>query len=149
MYLSNIYRVSPEFIGFLNRKRFIKWIDRVLSYFSSEKEISIYIASLEEMRTLNRLYRGRDYPTNVLSFSSNDMRGFNFSFLGDLIICHEILKKEAKNQRKSIDSHWAHIIIHGCLHLLGIHHQNEIDLKKMESMEIKILKRLGYPNPFY
>ncbi|ARC53460.1 rRNA maturation RNase YbeY [Candidatus Riesia pediculischaeffi] len=147
VYISHIYRIAPNFIGFLNRKNFKNWINRVLSHISYQGEITIHIASLKEITFLNRVYRGHDHATNILSFPFDEKK-FNFSFIGDLVVCHQILEEEAITQKKTIDAHWAHIILHGCLHLLGMNHDNRINSKKMENMEVKILSQLGYPDPF-
>jgi len=120
-------------------------------------DISVRVVGSAESRKLNRLWRGKDKPTNVLSFPSeilsadsgvpNDGIQQELS-LGDLAICAPVVAREAKEQDKLLQAHWAHMVIHGILHLLGYDHENDLDAERMESCEIAILAQFGYPNPY-
>lgn len=114
----------------------------------SSPEISIRIVTKQESQALNAQYRGKDKPTNVLSFES-DLPDFVPSrFLGDLVICAQIVVEEAKQQNKAVSSHWAHMCIHGMLHLLGFDHINDIEATQMEAIEINALAKLGIADPY-
>lgn len=121
------------------------------------RELTIRIVGAAESRRLNRTWRGKDKPTNVLSFPSDPLprvRGRagegarEADPLGDLAICAPVVAREAREQGKSAQAHWAHMVIHGVLHLLGYDHENDRDAAKMESTEIRILEQFGYPNPY-
>jgi len=118
-----------------------------------ETELTIRIVNELEIQALNRDYRGINKPTNVLSFEFDNLpglvnlKGF-LPYLGDLAICDTVIKREAAEQNKTEEAHWAHMIIHGSLHLQGYDHIKEIEAKEMEALEIKILQSLGYKNPY-
>ena len=99
-------------------------------------------------QALNRDYRGKDCPTNVLSFPMELPEEFNMPMLGDLVICAPVVAREAEEQGKSPESHWAHMVVHGVLHLQGYDHQNSAEAEEMESLERRILAGLGYPDPY-
>jgi len=105
--------------------------------------ITIRIVSESESESLNYDYRNQRKPTNVLSFKISEE-----PLMGDIILCHSVMKKEAKNQNKKIYSHYAHLIIHGYLHLLGYSHDKQSDAEKMEKKEIHLLKKNGFQNPY-
>jgi len=111
---------------------------------SQSTELTIRVVGAAESRRLNRTWRGKDKPTNVLSFGSGDIP----HFLGDLAICAPVVAREAREQGKSPAAHWAHMVVHGVLHLLGYDHQNDRDAARMEARETKILAQLGMPNPY-
>jgi probable rRNA maturation factor len=104
--------------------------------------LTIRIVGAAEGRQLNRTYRGKDKPTNVLSFPSGELE------LGDLAICAPVVAREAREQGKSPHAHWAHMVVHGVLHLLGYDHEIDRDADDMESREVKILSQFGYANPY-
>ncbi|WP_367679791.1 rRNA maturation RNase YbeY [Buchnera aphidicola] len=110
--------------------------------------ITIRIVDSQEIKKLNFFYRNQKKPTNILSFPYNLYLNSNNILLGDLVICSKIIKKEAKKQKKNIKGHWAHIFIHGVLHLLGYNHIKKKETKKMELLECTILKKLGFKNPY-
>ena len=114
----------------------------------SEAEISLLIVDETEGAELNRQWRGKDGPTNVLSFPSDLPAELNLPLLGDLIICAPVVEKEAMAQKKSLDAHWAHMVVHGTLHLLGYDHVVDAEAQEMEALETRILKQLGYPDPY-
>ena len=101
-----------------------------------------------ESRRLNARYRGRDRPTNVLSFPAERIPGAPAQPLGDLVICPAVLRAEARLQGKSLRAHWAHLIVHGTLHLLGYDHEDSGEAQRMERREITLLRRLGFANPY-
>lgn len=105
-------------------------------------ELTIRIVSDRESRTLNHQYRGKDKPTNVLSFQGDA------GVLGDLVICAPVVQREAAEQGKSLRAHWAHMVVHGCLHLQGYDHESDADAQKMEAREIRILSSLGFDDPY-
>lgn len=105
-------------------------------------ELTIRIVADAESRSLNHHYRGKDKPTNVLSFQGEA------GVLGDLVICAGVVAREAREQDKAARAHWAHMVVHGCLHLQGYDHENDADAQKMEAREIRILKTLGFENPY-
>ena len=111
-------------------------------------ELSIRIVGAREGRALNRQYRGKDYATNVLSFPVELPRGIASPLLGDLVLCAPVVAREAREQRKAPRDHYAHLAVHGVLHLLGFDHQNEGDAARMEMLETRILATLGVADPY-
>ena len=116
----------------------------------SEAEITLRLVDEAEMQDLNARYRGKDAPTNVLSFPANVPAevALELSFLGDIILCVQVINQEAQAQAKPLWSHWAHMVVHGVLHLLGYDHVNEQDAVIMEKKEILILNALGFADPY-
>ena len=112
-----------------------------------EEKITVVLADDAFIRTLNRDYRGKDKPTNVLSFPESRIPNPE-SYLGDLVLALETIEREAKEQGKTFRDHTAHLLVHGTLHLLGHDHENDKDAAVMERLEIKILKTLGIGNPY-
>ena len=133
-------------------EQFQLWIDTALAEISSdpsqEFELTIRLVNREESQQLNNQYRGMDKPTNVLSFPFEVPEGIELNLLGDLIICIEVMKKEALDQNKALFDHWAHLVIHGCLHLVGFDHISDSEALEMESIEIAILKKLDISDPY-
>ena len=119
-------------------------------------ELTIRIVGAAESRTLNRTWRGKDKPTNVLSFPldapsqplARERRGHAPQLLGDLAICAAVVAREAREQGKPPAAHWAHMVVHGVLHLLGYDHENDRDAVAMEARETKILAQLGMSDPY-
>jgi probable rRNA maturation factor len=110
--------------------------------------LSIRIVGAREGRALNLQYRGKDYATNVLSFPVELPRGVASPLLGDLVICAPVVAREAREQHKAPRDHYAHLTVHGVLHLLGFDHQNERDATRMETLETRILATLGIADPY-
>ena len=130
----------------LHKNKILKLKDCKLwlsSLFKENSSITIRIVSEKESETLNYNYRNQKKPTNILSFVLSED-----PLIGDIILCHPVIKNEAKNQNKKIHSHYAHLLIHGYLHLLGYSHDKKFDADKMEKKEIQILKRFGFQNPY-
>jgi probable rRNA maturation factor len=111
---------------------------------SDDTEVSIVLTDDTNIQTLNRDYRGKDKPTNVLSFPQDDAPGM----LGDIVLAHETILREAEEQDKDFDSHLKHLVVHGCLHLLGYDHENDEDAEEMEALEVAILQKIGVKNPY-
>ncbi|MFZ2315325.1 MAG: rRNA maturation RNase YbeY [Gammaproteobacteria bacterium] len=113
-------------------------------------ELNIRIVSIPEMTELNTTYRHKTGPTNVLSFPFDMPDGIELDLpiLGDLVICADVVNQEALDQGKTREAHWAHMVVHGVLHLLGYDHENDQDAELMESIEITIMDKLKFPNPY-
>ena len=128
------------------------WAELAASHYlqrcTEDQELAIRIVDPDESQQLNFQYRQKNKPTNVLSFPFEAIPGVSFPLLGDLIICAPIVLAEAKAQDKILESHWAHMIIHGVLHLLGYDHIEAKKAEKMENLEVKLLAKLGYANPY-
>lgn len=112
-------------------------------------EVTVRIVGEKEMAGLNRRYRHKDGPTNVLSFGYDVLPGVDLPLLGDLVICAPLAIQEAVAQDKESTAHWAHLVVHGSLHLLGFDHEDSSSATLMEASETKILAQLGYPDPYY
>ena len=108
-------------------------------------EITIRIVGAAEARRLNRRYRGKDHATNVLSFPYALSRG---AVRGDIVLCAPVIAREARAQRKTVEAHFAHLIVHGILHLQGHDHARRRDAERMEALEKRLLTKLGYPDPY-
>ncbi len=126
---------------------FERWVRSVLQEYEAA-ELLIRLVDREESRQLNAQFRNIDRPTNVLSFPAQLPPEIELPLLGDIVICAPLVESEAAQQGKSLDSHWAHLTIHGLLHLLGYDHQNETEAAKMETLESEILERFGFPDPY-
>lgn len=124
------------------------WAEAALSTIENDPELTIRLVEAKESQQLNHQYRQKNKPTNVLSFPFEVPEGIDINLLGDLIICADVVIQEAKDQNKKLDEHWAHLVIHGCLHLLGYDHIKEDEAIEMESIEIKLLSTLGIDNPY-
>jgi len=128
---------------------FQQWVDITLSTVTEQElELTIRLVNVAESQQLNKQYRQKDKPTNVLSFPFEVPEGIELNLLGDLIICAQVVEQEAKAQNKALFSHWAHMVIHGCLHLSGYDHINDTDANEMEALEVKILAKLSIANPY-
>lgn len=124
------------------------WIDTALEDYAQDTEIVVRIVDEQESAELNEQYRHKQGPTNILSFPVEVPEGIELNLLGDLVICAPVLEKEALQQNKRLADHWAHIIVHGVLHLLGYDHIDDKEAEQMESKEIAILNRLHISNPY-
>ncbi|MGM0701400.1 MAG: rRNA maturation RNase YbeY [Pseudomonadota bacterium] len=126
------------------------WIHAVLAHHATESrhELTVRFVDAAESQALNRDYRGRDRPTNVLSFPFEAPPGIALPLLGDLVICHPVVAREAVEQRKPLSEHYAHLVIHGTLHLLGYDHIDEAEAEDMERLERELLAELAIPDPY-
>jgi probable rRNA maturation factor len=113
-----------------------------------DAEVSVCIVDEAESQALNAQYRHKDYPTNVLSFPADIPAELGIPLLGDLVICAPVVAREAAEQGKTPEAHWAHMLVHGALHLLGYDHIDDADAEEMEGLETQILTRLGFPPPY-
>jgi probable rRNA maturation factor len=125
-----------------------QWVDAALDDFNQDTEIVVRIVDEQESAELNEQYRHKPGPTNILSFPVEVPEGIELNLLGDLVVCAPVLEKEAAEQHKALTDHWAHIIVHGVLHLLGYDHIDETQAELMESKEITILNTLNIKNPY-
>jgi probable rRNA maturation factor len=125
------------------------WINAALrSQQLEEAEVSLYIVDENESQELNAQYRGKDKPTNVLSFPADIPEEVGIPLLGDLVVCAPVVEREADEQGKSLEAHWAHMLVHGCLHLLGFDHLLDEEAEVMEALETEIVTGLGFPAPY-
>ncbi len=125
------------------------WVDKALADYSQDAEVVIRIVDTEEMTELNSQYRAKQGPTNILSFPFELPGGVErIDLLGDLVVCAAVLEQEAKQQNKALSAHWAHIVIHGVLHLLGYDHLTDDEAIVMESKEVVLLQELHIDNPY-
>ena len=131
-----------------DQEQFQYWVDAVLKDESQDSELVIRIVDEAEMIQFNDQYRDKKGPTNILSFPFEIPEGVDSNLLGDILVCAPVVEKEAKQQHKELDNHWAHMIVHGVLHLLGYDHVGDQDAEEMEALEIKILKKIKIRNPY-
>ena|SRR3989338_8490497 len=135
------------------QKKFQQWINKASKHISKKmpkysEAIDIIIVGEKKSAYLNKRYRKKTGSTNILSFHYLQQPGIPPLSLGDLVICAKLVQKEAKAQGKTIESHWAHLTIHGFLHLLGCDHETKTDAKKMERLETKIIIDFGFKDPY-
>ena len=133
---------------------FRKWVAAALESRILEADLAIRIVGTKEGRALNRHYRGKDYATNVLSFPADVAegvklpKGVRMPLLGDIVLCAPVVAREAKEQKKPLGDHYAHLTVHGVLHLLGWDHQDAREADCMEALEREILAGLGVDDPY-
>ena len=124
------------------------WARAAVGALREDAELTIRIVDEAESARLNSRYRNKDGATNVLSFPFDAPAGVDVPLLGDIVVCAPVVRREANEQSKSVTSHWAHMVVHGTLHLLGFDHQQARDADEMEAMETRILAGLGFDNPY-
>ena len=134
--------------GMPDEALFQRWVDSVIPQFQEESELTIRLVDEAESHELNLTYRGKDKPTNVLSFPFEAPPGIEMPLLGDLVICRQVVEQEAQEQGKPLEAHWAHMVVHGSLHLLGYDHIIDEEAEEMESLETEIMLALGYEDPY-
>ncbi len=127
-----------------------RWVEATLAAegHDADAELTVRIVDEAEITELNRRYRHKDRPTNVLAFPFEAPPGVETDLLGDLVIAAPVVHREAAEQGKAETAHWAHLIVHGTLHLLGYDHHTESDAERMEGREVAILAALGFPDPY-
>ncbi|MDX1734549.1 MAG: rRNA maturation RNase YbeY [Halioglobus sp.] len=127
-----------------------RWVDAALAERGPGRdcEISVRLVDTEEMALLNKSYRGKTGATNVLSFPAALPEELEQPLLGDIVICAPVVRREARQQNKALQAHWAHMTVHGTLHLLGYDHVDETEAGIMEALETHILAQLDYPCPY-
>ena len=151
----------------------LKYATAAITGFRPEAEITIRIVEPDESHQLNLEYRGKDRPTNVLSFPAtedddvfffddvdpeelknaeeddeDEQNPFDSLYIGDLVICRDVVEREAREQNKPLEAHWAHMVVHGCLHLLGFDHIDDEEAEEMEGHETEIMLSLGFADPY-
>jgi len=145
-----IATTNEDFIPELNAME--KWIEKAIINGSletrEEAELTVRIVKSDESQQLNHQYRDKNKPTNVLSFPFQNPPGLTLPLLGDLVVCKSVVENEAIEQNKTLKEHWAHMLIHGTLHLLGYDHIDPQDAIEMESLESKLLIELGFADPY-
>ncbi|MTH44906.1 rRNA maturation RNase YbeY [Intestinirhabdus alba] len=125
------------------------WLDAAILPFQAEAEVTIRLVDEAESHELNLTWRGKDKSTNVLSFPFEAPPGIEeMPLLGDLVICRQVVEREAHEQGKPPEAHWAHMVVHGSLHLLGYDHIEDDEAEEMESLETEIMLALGYEDPY-
>jgi len=129
-------------------RQFSKWATAAITAVRKPCVLSVRIVGLAGSRRLNAHYRHKDQPTNVLSFAGAGPLPDGRYVLGELVICAPVVAREAHTQAKTLESHWAHMTVHGVLHLLGFDHEHDPEAAKMASKEIQILDRLGFSDPY-
>ena len=127
-----------------------RWVGDVLAGHPDDprRELTIRLVDADESQALNRDYRDNDKPTNVLSFPFENPPGMTLPLLGDLVICHAVVTREAEEQHKTLEHHYAHMVIHGTLHLLGYDHMDDDEAEAMEQCERVLLAALGIADPY-
>jgi probable rRNA maturation factor len=125
-----------------------QWVDKIITPFQAEAELTVRIVDETESQQLNFQYRHKDKPTNVLSFPFESPPEIELSLLGDLVICCQVVEREALEQNKTTMAHWAHMIVHGSLHLLGYDHIEDDEAEEMETLETEIMLEMGYKDPY-
>jgi len=128
--------------------QFQSWVDTALGHYKKDFELTIRLVEISESQALNLQYRDKDKPTNVLSFPFEVPEGIELNLLGDLVVCADVVAKEAQEQCKNLNHHWAHMVIHGCLHLLGYDHIDDDEATEMETLETRLLNELNISDPY-
>ncbi|MGY2572594.1 rRNA maturation RNase YbeY [Vibrio sp. C8] len=134
--------------GLPSEANFATWLETAITPFQDQAEVTIRIVDSEESHQLNMDYRGKDKPTNVLSFPFEAPPGMELDLLGDLVICRQVVEQEASEQNKPLLAHWAHMVVHGSLHLLGYDHIEDDEAEEMESLETELMQKLGFEDPY-
>ncbi|OBY91595.1 rRNA maturation RNase YbeY [Pseudomonas sp. AU11447] len=142
-------QVASEAAGLPSEAEFRTWCELALRQRQNDSELTIRLVDEAEGRELNKTWRHKDYATNVLSFPADvPDELLDIPLLGDLVICTPVVIREATEQGKSVQAHWAHLVIHGCLHLLGYDHIDDVEAEEMEGLERELLAELGHPDPY-
>ncbi|EGT82656.1 Putative rRNA maturation factor [Haemophilus haemolyticus M19107] len=134
--------------GLPTEEQIVQWATAAVQPEGVEVEMTVRIVDESESHDLNLTYRGKDRPTNVLSFPFECPDEVELPLLGDLVICHQVVEREAAEQEKPLMAHWAHMVVHGCLHLLGYDHIEDDEAEEMESLETQIMQGLGFDDPY-
>ena len=141
--------VQREVTALPSDDELLSWLKETLEFEQyGDAELTIRFVNEEESAELNQQYRHKQGSTNILSFPFESPAEIDLNLLGDLVICSSIVEKQAVEQNKNELAHWAHMVVHGTLHLLGYDHLNDVDADVMETKEIKILSKLGYSDPY-
>ncbi|MGB4074231.1 rRNA maturation RNase YbeY [Pseudomonas sp.] len=142
-------QVASEGAGLPTEVQLRAWCEIALRQRTADSELTIRLVDEAEGRELNHTWRHKDYATNVLSFPADvPDELLDIPLLGDLVICVPVVEREAAEQAKALEAHWAHLVIHGCLHLLGYDHIEDEEAEEMEALERELLAELGHPDPY-
>ena len=141
-------QIEVTTIAVTDKKFFQNVAEETLMEFKRNFDLLMRLVEVSESRFLNNRYRRSDRPTNVLSFRSSGIEEFLPNYLGDIVMCPSVIKDEAGEQKKSLDAHWAHMIVHGILHLVGFDHATEQEALIMEEKERRVLSGLRIPDPY-
>lgn len=145
----DVQRALDEYRGFLPTDQDIAhWVKAAVGSQREEAEVTVRLVDQAEGTRLNEAFRGKSGPTNVLSFPFEAPPGVEVALLGDIVVCAPVVAREASEQAKAAVAHWAHMVVHGTLHLLGHDHIDSEQAARMEALEISVLEHLGYPNPY-
>ena len=134
--------------GLPTEAEFQQWLNAAVTPFQADAEVTIRLVDKQESHALNLEYRGKDRPTNVLSFPFEAPPEIEMNLLGDLIICRQVVEAEALEQQKPLNAHWAHMVVHGSLHLLGYDHIEDDEAEEMEGLETEIMQNMGFIDPY-
>ena len=134
--------------GLPDADAFQQWVAAALADRPEPSEVSIRVVDAAEGQSLNLRYRHKDYPTNVLSFPAELPPGLKIPLLGDLVLCAPVIEKEAREQHKGLDEHYAHLVVHGVLHLIGHDHETIAEARRMEALETQVLETMEIPDPY-
>ncbi|HHF6548432.1 TPA: rRNA maturation RNase YbeY [Haemophilus influenzae] len=134
--------------GLPTEEQIVQWATYAVQPEGNEVEMTVRIVDEAESHELNLTYRGKDRPTNVLSFPFECPDEVELPLLGDLVICRQVVEREASEQEKPLMAHWAHMVVHGSLHLLGYDHIEDDEAEEMESLETQIMQGLGFADPY-
>jgi probable rRNA maturation factor len=142
-----VQRISED-PGVPDERQIRDWIAAALRGRAGRRELTVRLVDEGESARLNREYRGKEGATNVLSFPLEMPPEAGIPYLGDLVLCVPVVRREAADQGKSLNAHYAHMLVHGSLHLLGYDHRSRQQAREMEAVEVGIMKELGFPNPY-
>ncbi|PSV24209.1 MULTISPECIES: rRNA maturation RNase YbeY [unclassified Photobacterium] len=144
----DLQHATESLDGLPTEAEFQQWLNAAVIPFQADAEVTIRLVDEKESHALNLEYRGKDRPTNVLSFPFEAPPGMELELLGDLIICRQVVEKEAVEQNKPLKAHWAHMVVHGSLHLLGYDHIEDEEAEEMENLETEIMQNMGFVDPY-
>jgi len=140
--LSLSVQYASEAASLPTRVQFRRWVNAALP---NQASLTLRIVDAEEGRTLNRDYRGKDYATNVLTFAYGEEKGVLY---GDIVLCAPVVEKEAREQGKDLLAHYAHLTVHGVLHMQGYEHETDAEARAMEALEVEIMRKLRFNDPY-
>jgi len=140
------YGIDPA--GLPKPADFLRWVQAALASTGKPAEVSIRIVDAAEGHEMNMRYRHKDYATNVLSFRADLPPGVPIPLLGDLVLCAPVIAREAEQQHKPLAEHYAHLTVHGVLHLVGHDHETVAEARAMEAIEIQVLEKIGISDPY-
>ncbi len=141
-------QLATEYPKLPTEKQITEWVAAAIGDRTEEAELSIRIVDEDEITMLNREYREKDKPTNVLSFPFSSDIELDIPLLGDIVICAQVVADEAEEQGKPEQAHWAHMVVHGVLHLLGYDHIDDDEAQDMEALEKQVITGLGFSDPY-